>query len=59
MGPGAEVMDGTAGAGGPLGLADGPTMKDEKMSDEGPPLPRNDPAELLLDFILFVAPGET
>lgn len=58
MRPGAEVVDLTAGAGGSLGLADGPTVEDEKMRDEGPLLPGNDPAELLLDFILLVALGE-
>ena len=56
--PGAEVEDRTAGAVGPLGFADGPTVKDEEVGDEGPLVPGNDPAELLLDFVLFVALGE-
>jgi len=33
-------------------------MKDEKVGDEGPLLPGNDPAELLLDLVLLVALGE-
>jgi len=56
--PGTEVKDRTAGAVGPLGFADGPTVKDEEVGDEGPLFSGNDPAELLLDFVLFVALGE-
>jgi hypothetical protein len=52
------VKDRTAGAVGPLGFADGPTVKDEEVGDEGPLFSGNDPAELLLDFVLFVALGE-
>ena len=58
VGPGAEVEDRAAGAGGPLGLADGATMKDQEVGDEGPLVPGNDPAELLLDLVLLVAVGE-
>lgn len=58
MGPGAEVAHGTMRAGWALGLADGATMKDEKVGDEGPLLPGNDAAKLLLDLILLVALGE-
>ncbi len=55
MGPGADVADGTAGAVRALGLAVGPTVEDEKVGHEGPLLPGNDPAELLLDLVLLVA----
>ena len=48
------MEDRTAGAVGPLGFADGPTVKDEEVGDEGPFVPGNDPAELLLDFVLFL-----
>ena len=58
LGPGTEVKDRTAGAVRPLGFADGPTVKDEEVGDEGPFVPGNDPAELLFDFVLLVALGE-
>lgn len=53
------MKDRTAGAGWALGLAGGPTVKDEEVGDEGPFVPGNDPAELLFDLILLVALGET
>jgi len=53
LGPGTEVKDRTAGAVRPLGFADGPTVKDEEVGDEGPFVPGNESAELLLDLVLF------
>ena len=58
MGPWAKMTDLAAGTVGPLGFAGGPTVKDEEVGDEGPFVPGNDPTELLLDFVLFVALGE-
>ena len=55
MGPGAEMEDRTAGAVGPLGLADSATMEDEKVGNEGPFLSGNDATELLLNLVLLIA----
>ena len=52
--PEAEVADRAAGAVWPLRLAGGPTVEDEQVGDEGPFLFGNNPAEQLLDLILFV-----
>lgn len=52
--PGAEVKDRTAGAIRPLGLAEGPTVEDEEVGDEGPLLSGDDSAELLLNLALLL-----
>jgi len=58
VGPGAEVADWTARAVGALGLADSPAVEDQEVGDEGPLVPGNDLAKLLLDLVLLVALGQ-
>lgn len=56
--PGAEGADRAVRAIGSPGCADGTAVEDEQVSQAGPLLSWDDPTELLLDLILFVAGGQ-